>query len=185
MNRKIASWLACLWTIGALIAPAQERPAVYSERGACPFECCTYREWWARQPVIVYTRPNRASLRIHTVKKGEHVRALTGFVRSRARQFLVTRDHERYRRGDTLWVYTYHGEGFFLVWHDGKMYEEDLGFSPYGGTAGTRGEIGNEMWGHLATEHSSEWWVKLRLRDGRIGWTNHGDYFDNTDACGG
>jgi hypothetical protein len=163
---------------------AEQRPEMYVERGACPFECCTYREWWASQPIPVYARPDPKAKRIRILSKGEHVRALTGFVRTRANQFLVTTDKGAYRRGDQLWVYTYHGEGNFLVWHKGRMYQENLGFSPYGGSLGTRGDVGPKSWGHLTSEHSSEWWIKLRLSNGRIGWTNRGEDFKNTDACG-
>lgn len=161
------------------------RPEVYVDRGACPFECCTYREWWAAKPTAVYASPSSGAARIKSLVKGEHVRAVTGFVRSRATEFAVTRKHGRYRPGDTIWVYSYRGEGFFLVWFNGKMFDEDLGFSPYGGSGGTRcqDDPGN-CWGRLKAEHVSEWWIKLRLRDGRIGWTNHGSDYSNADACG-
>lgn len=162
---------------------AQQRPEVYVERPACPFECCTYREWSARRPTPVYASPARAGKRIRTLAKGEHVEATTGFVRTHAGRFLVTSDKGPYRAGETIWVYTYHGEGTFLVWYKGKMYDEDLGFSPYGGSSGTRGEAGG-TWGHLTTEHKSEWWIQLRLHDGRTGWTNRGGDYANTDACG-
>lgn len=171
--------LVCATPLGA-----KQRPAIYVERGACPFECCTYREWWSLRPINVYARPDLAAKRIRTLARGEHVRAVTGFVRTRAGQFLVTKDKGRYRHGETIWVYTYHGEGYFLIWYDGQMSEEGLGFSPYGGSSGNRGEVGSDSWGHLTTEHSSQWWIKLRLRDGRIGWTNQGSDFKNTDACG-
>jgi hypothetical protein len=174
--------LAALVTL-APSALAKQRPAVYVERGACPFECCTYREWWASRPTPVYASPGSAAKLVQTLAKGEHVRALTGFVRTRAGQFAVTRDNGRYRRGDTIWVYTYHGEGNFLVWYKGRMYDEDLGFSPYGGSTGTRGERGGN-WGHLTAAYRGEWWIRVRLRGGQVGWTNRGEDYENTDACG-
>jgi hypothetical protein len=159
-------------------------PVVFVEQGACPFECCTYREWWALVPTPIYASPSSAAAPIQTLKKGERVKALTGFVRTRAGQFVVTHDHGRYRTGTTIWVYSYHGEGYFLVWYARKMYVEDLNFSPYGGGTGTRCQEGSGCWGHLTAEHKSEWWIKLRLRDGRIGWTNRGSDYANTDSCG-
>jgi hypothetical protein len=166
-------------------APSPVRPAVYVEQGACPFECCTYREWWASTPTPVYASPSSSAAQIRMLKKGEHVKGVTGFVRTQAGEFVVTRNHGRYRAGDTIWVYSYRGEGFFLVWFKGKMYGEDLGFSPYGGSSGTRCQSdAANCWGHLKAEHSSEWWIKLRLRDGRIGWTNRGNDYANKDACG-
>jgi hypothetical protein len=160
-------------------------PAVYVEQGRCPFECCTYREWRAAAPTPVYASPSSSAAQIRMLKKGEYVTAVTGFVRTRAGEFVVTRNNGRYHAGDTIWVYSYRGEGFFTVWFKGKMYVEDLGLSPYGGSGGTRCQDDSAYcWGTLKTEHSSEWWIKLRLRDGRIGWTNRGGDYSNTDACG-
>jgi hypothetical protein len=119
------------------------------------------------------------------LKKGEHVKAITGFVRTRAGEFVVDRNSGRYRMGDTIWLYTYHGEGVYLVWFKGKMFEDNIGFSPYGGSSGTRCQSDpKNCFGHLTAEHSSEWWIKLRLKDGRIGWTNRGGDYANADACG-
>jgi len=160
-------------------------PAVYVEQGACPFECCTYCEWWASNSTPIYAGPSSKSAQIQMLRKGEHVKALTGFVRTQAQEFVVTSDHGRYRVGAKLWVYSYHGEGHFLVWFAGKMYDEDLNFSPYGGSTGKRCEEGSDCWGHLTAEHKSDWWIKLRLRNGRIGWTNRGSDYANTDSCGG
>jgi hypothetical protein len=160
-------------------------PDVYVEQGRCPFECCKYREWWAAAPTPVYASPNSKAPQIRMLKKGEHVTAVTGFVRTRGGEFTVTRNNGRYHAGDTIWVYSYRGEGFFTVWFKGKMYGEELGFSPYGGSGGSRcQEDSSYCWGTLKTEHSSEWWIKLRLSDGRIGWTNRGEDYSNIDACG-
>ncbi|HZE72350.1 MAG TPA: hypothetical protein VE135_22800 [Pyrinomonadaceae bacterium] len=185
---------ASLITNGVPFQPSQKkvtaknssrRPEVYVEQGGCPFECCTYREWWAAESTPVLASPSAGAAQVRMLKKGEHVKAITGFVRTRAAEFIVTRNKGRYHAGDTIWVYSYHGEGFFLVWFKGRMSEEDLGFSPYGGSSGTRCQDDSKnCWGHLKAEHSSEWWIKLRLRDGRIGWTNRGHDYKNSDACG-
>lgn len=159
-------------------------PSVYVEQGACPFECCTYREWWAVEPTPVLSSPASGARQVKRLVKGERVRALTGFVRTQAAEFVVTRNNGRYHVGDTIWVYSYRGEGFFTIWFRGKMYSEELGFSPYGGTGGARCQDDPaNCWGTLKTEHISEWWIKLRLRDGRIGWTNRAEDYDNKDRC--
>lgn len=185
-HRQSVSIISVLAVVAVLTASpcaaARRAPSVYVERGACPFECCTYREWWAARPTPVYASPRRTSRRLGTLAKGEHVQALTGFVRTRAGRFVVTGDKGRYRAGETIWVYTYHGEGNFLVWYRGRMYDEDLGFSPSGGSSGTRGERGN--WGHLTGAHQSEWWIQVRMQNGRVGWTNRGEDYENADACG-
>ena len=53
-------------------------PAVYVDEGACPFECCTYREWTVRKSVTVFDRPNGRET-AH-LSKGERLKALTGEV---------------------------------------------------------------------------------------------------------
>jgi hypothetical protein len=192
MIRSLSATLATATIIGFFAAnviaqrkPAKDRPAVYTEQGACPFECCTYREWWAAKPVPVYASASPGAAQLRMLAKGEHVRAITGFVRTQAGEFTVTRNHGRYKAGDTLWVYSYRGEGNFLIWFKGKMFDEDLGFSPYGGSGGTRcQDDAKNCWGHLKADLSNDWWIKLRLQDGRIVWTNKGSDFSNTDKCG-
>lgn len=161
-----------------------QRPRVYVDRGACPFECCVYRRWVTRTTPPIYASPSARAPKIAALHAGEAVQALTGFVRTKGVKFRVTKDHGNYRRGDTIWVYTSYGEGVFLVWYEDRMYQESLGFSPYGGGAGKRCENTQFCWGELERELEFEWWVKVRLKDGRIGWTNRARDYGNTDACG-
>ena len=52
--------------LGLLLAPVvaaqtageQKPPNVYIDKGACPFECCTYREWVAHTDVTLLESPN-------------------------------------------------------------------------------------------------------------------------------
>jgi hypothetical protein len=83
-----------------------------------------------------------------------------------------------------LWVYTYQGEGFFKVWYKGRIYSEELMFSPYGGSTGRRCEETDDCWGELDKELNSVWWIKIRSADGRVGWTSAGENFSGADACG-
>ncbi len=39
-------------------ANAQQPPKVHIDRGACPFECCTYREWVAKKEIALVNAPN-------------------------------------------------------------------------------------------------------------------------------
>jgi hypothetical protein len=115
---------------------------------------------------------------------GSKVNALTGEVRTVAGRFVVKKSHGRYRRGDIIWVYTYLGEGFFKIWFDGKMSEEDLGFSAYGGTGGIRCDDPIQCWGTLDKELQMTWWIKIKSADGWIGWTDQGERFTGADQCG-
>ena len=80
-------------------------------------------------------------------------------------------------------VYTYYGEGMFSVWHRGKTLTEDLGFSPYGGTGGNRCIDKDHCWGTLSGELQSDWWVQVRLANGKTAWVRGSDGFQGQDAC--
>lgn len=163
------------------LAPAA--PSVHVEKGACPFECCVYRAWVTTAETTVYARPDRSSRVVGVLRAGATVNATTGEVHSRAARFIVTRPHGPYGPGDVLWVYTYLGEGRFRVWWNGAMREEDLEFSPYGGSTGRRCED-PRCWGRLEGELRFVWWVKVRSPDGWEGWSDRPDHFGNKDACG-
>jgi hypothetical protein len=36
-------------------------PRVYIDKGACPFEGCTYRTWKTKRTTVAYARPDRRS----------------------------------------------------------------------------------------------------------------------------
>ncbi len=158
-------------------------PAVLVERGACPFECCQYGKWRTANSVkaFLYPKDTRSS---QTIPSDETVVALTGYVRTVGQPFLVTRSHSPYRPGDKLMVYTYHGEGSFTVWRNGKKYSEDLGFSPYGGTGGETCSDTNYCWGSLTAPLESVWWAKIRMKSGKILWVKGDAGFEGQDACG-
>ncbi len=83
-----------------------------------------------------------------------------------------------------MWVYTYLGEGRFKVWRDGAVQEEDLGFSPHGGSPGARCENKRQCWGELEKALKFSWWVKVRSKEGWEGWSDQPEHFGNKDACG-
>lgn len=162
----------------------QAPPRFFNDKGACPFECCTYRRWKTEKTTKLYERPDARSKQIGSVIAGSRVRAVTGEVHTVPSRFVVKKPHERYKPGDVLWVYTYQGEGFFKVWFKGRMYVEELLFSPYGGSAGQRCEVTEQCWGTLDKELNSVWWIKIKRADGRVGWTNEAENFSGADGCG-
>lgn len=170
--------------LALLLAPRAGSPPIFVDKGACPFECCTYGEWTARRTVHVVEQPAVSAPIVGTVSAGTNVRALTGHVVTRAGRFRVKRAHGLYKPGDVLFVYTYLGEGYFKVWFGGRFYDEELGFSPGGGTDGSRCDKSADCWGTLQAEHQSTWWVQLLLSDGRSAWTRESHSFTGKDSCG-
>lgn len=165
-------------------ADAGDRPPkALLDRGACPFECCHYGRWTANREIPAFAAPRRGSLRVASIAPGTSVEALDGFVRTSGQAFRVQRAHGDYRPGDTLMVYTYQGEGFFRIWHAGQWRDEDLSFSPYGGSGGTRCTEDTRCWGTLAAPLQSDWWVRVRLPDARVLWVRGNAGFAGQDAC--
>ena len=165
-------------------AIADSPPAKYIDQGACPFECCVYRVWKTKRDTVVYAQPNKNEKVVGLLKAGATVEAFTGEVHSSPVRFVVKKAHAEYKPGDFLWVYTYLGEGHFRVWRNGAMQEEDLGFSPYGGSGGARCENREYCWGELEKKLQFTWWVKVRSREGWEGWSDQPEHFKNKDACG-
>lgn len=165
--------------------PQAEPPARYVERGACPFECCTYRAWKTEKATVAYATPHKSSKRVGTFTLGSNVVGLTGVVRTVPGKFVILKTHRKYKPGDVLWVYTPLGEGFYKVWFKGRMFEEALDYmsGPFEQTHPRCEETPN-CWGQLKKQMRVEWWVKIKSAAGWVGWTDQTGNFSNMDACG-
>lgn len=79
---KNAHWLLSgilIFSNGQVLA--QDKPPLpHYDWGACPFECCTYREWKANQTVVAYSDYKAGASVAFTIQKGEWVTAETGVV---------------------------------------------------------------------------------------------------------
>ena len=116
--------------IGFTVSAAAQGPSLpYRDPGACPFECCTYRDWTANKDTTVYREMRDGSTRAFTVRKGEVVRGVTGVVitnragtaTASSNMSIGQGNKTRVRKGDTLYLLTYQGEGFFKVWFKGRV----------------------------------------------------------------
>jgi hypothetical protein len=134
---KLFPHVAFLLLVLSGFVPAQQtkqHPATFVDKGACPFECCMYRRWKTLKNTVAYAAPDKRSKRVGTFLKGTSVRGLTGEVRTLAPgKFVIKKPHEKYKRGDVLWVYTPAGEGFYKVWFEGRMLLEEMDYmsGPY------------------------------------------------------
>ncbi len=185
-KRCLRLWLVLflLWKANDALPQQKEGPDIFIDKGACPFECCTYGSWEVKRATKAHASPDIHSSQIGEFKVGSKVEAITGEVHTVPKKFVVKKTHKKYVPGDVIWVYTYLGEGVFKVQFKSKISEEDLGFSPYGGTGGTRCQTSKYCWGELEEELSSTWWIQIKSADGWVGWTNEGENFGGKDACG-
>jgi hypothetical protein len=166
-------------------------PANYRDNGACPFECCTYRRWSVDADTVIYKDQSEKSGVAFRVRKGEHVVGLTGVVITlkpgkaivrKATTIGQDRRKIRVKPGDVLYLLHYMGEGFYKIWFNGRIYENEMPTAP--------DEIGKPPAGRkqesieAQSEPDTVWWVKVRNSRNQIGWSKQNDHFGNMDACG-
>lgn len=156
----------------------------YLDWGACPFECCTYREWVAIAPIDVYKSRDEKSNVVFKLNKDDRVRAITGVVATNKLGvteilkpvkigYTASSDVPQLSLipGDIVYTLHYAGEGFEVFWFQGKTYRDDL-------------SISNSDSFKTIISPSYVWWVKVRNRAGKTGWTNKTNQFNNQDSCG-
>ena len=148
----------------------------YIVEGACPFECCTYREWGVESETQLYKGKNIESQKVVIVEPGNTVQALTGDVHVRPLKLSVNMDHKTHRAGETIWLLNYLGEGYYRAWKNGELISVELPFSPYGKTKPLK-------WAKIEGKYQMIWWVKLEAKNGTVGWTNQVNNFSNMDRC--
>lgn len=139
-------------------------PSPYIDVGACPFECCTYRDWRTEREVALYDRPE--GKKIATLGKAEWVKALNGETHSIPLRVVATREiaEAGVRPGDTFYVLRYEGEFYWKIWYKGRTFDAESGDS---------------------RSPKTTWWARVRRKDGSVGWViASGGAFSNQDQCG-
>jgi hypothetical protein len=176
----------------ALWTPAFAAPPVYIDKGACPFECCTYRQWSVLDDTVLFdkaegTRP------VAKLSKGASVTAVTGEVHLVPTPMKVVFAHGRFHVGDQAYLLTNEGEGVMKVWMNGTISEEDVWFvgdskwQDWGDADGKRmtcAHPSKQCWGRIEELPESDWWILIKSPDGKLGWTKDHAHFGNKDACG-
>jgi hypothetical protein len=169
---------------GALQDPAPiPRPRVpHLEWRACPYECCRYGTWTAIERVpILRDRRAGAPVLFH-VAPDEIVTAETGVViTSRlgtARSLIDTTifsSRRPVRKGGTVLVLRYSGEGGWVIWHDGVVdsWEIDEPGDPFSGSPL-----------QMVSKPATTWWAQIKNAAGQIGWARVVDNFAGP-GCGG
>lgn len=175
--RSLALILFGLLVVGVGSTRAQGPKLPYKDVGACPFECCTYRGWVANKDTIIYKEKRDGSPVAFRVKKRERVTGVTGVViTTKAGIVKVLRNTTineegtfHVRAGDTIYLLTYKGEGFYTIWYKGRY---------------SVGAFYDDSNLRTVSDPDSVWWVKIRNRRGQVGWTRLPENFDNKDSCG-
>src|SRR3989304_6296377 len=157
----------------------------YYDWGACPFECCTYKEWAAIRNLNIYKRRSGKSPISFRIKKGQSVRGLTGVVITtkygitkiiKPIQIGYTPDSKSpelsLQPDEVVYTLHYQGEADDLFWYKGKVYSDQI-------------SVPDDAWGtppnsqalQIVSRPKYEWWVIIQDKDGNIGWTKETDAF--------
>lgn len=194
--RKSLMLLAAFGVLTALnvqLVSAQRLPTRnYEDHGACPFECCTYREWSVEADTTLYRSRSTKSRAAFRVKKGERVTGLTGVVitletgRAVANGAVTIRGVDgreaKVRRGDVLYLLHPIGEGFFKTWFRGRLYEVQ---PESAAEHAARPEADARLpYLRLQSRPRMVWWMKVKNMRGQVGWTQQNKNFGEVDACG-
>jgi hypothetical protein len=163
-------------------SPAALRVPFESE-GACPFECCVYRTWSVRLATDVRATRDREAPIAFRLSPGAKVEALTGVVvvsrpgRARASRDVAVEGLGTLHAGDEVSVLHPVGEGYWLVWRDGKK-----GSAQVGAKSARPGPWDPEL--NPIEAPAFQWWVQVRDGKGVVGWTDAPDNFGDKDRCG-
>lgn len=166
----------------SLTPQAAPKPALPKiDQNACPFEGCQFSKWTVSEPVQLYSTWKPERTRARMLRKGEVVTALTGIhITLEPAEIKVTAPIPDYglKPGDTVFGYMNLGEGFFNAWFNGQWVAEFDGSGIDG--AGCNRNCNAK----LVKPGQYEWWVKIKTKDGAIGWTKDTDKFAGKDALG-
>ena len=184
--------LPFLFILGFLLpdnTDAQERPPVpYIVEDICPFECCTYGEWTAESPITAYKKQRDTTQIQFNIDTGDTFHAETGNVvilepgivrANQAYELIKYVSIDNYEpleepiqatvpAGDTLYVLNYLGEGVYLTWYQGEIFQENGMAWRFGRRPETR--AAGEVNATLIKKPKTEWWVRIMTDGGKKGW---------------
>lgn len=174
------------------VEPQEFPPLPFNDWGACPFECCTYREWTTKSPIPVFKRRDEQSDVAFDLRNNERVIAITGVVVTT--KFGITEILKSMQagylpngkspvlslsRGDRVYALHYAGEGSDVFWYKGRTYIDQISVPD-----NAWGDVPNMSNVNIISRPEYIWWAKIRNRAGKTGWTRRTEKFSNQDACG-
>lgn len=160
-------------------------PKIFIDKGACPFECCIYRKWLANEDINLFSKIKGKKI-IATIKKGQVAEALTGEVHSKPAPMEIVHKYKNYELGDKVYLLNYLGEGYQKVWFKGEVTTEEVSFlynDAFTDQQKKCSQPSKKCWGKILGKQESTWWSKVKLSNGKVGWTDKGRSFSNINAC--
>ena len=160
--------------------PANEKPVEnYVAKGVCPFECCRYGNWTVLEDTELVASPGSSRV-IGRARKGSRAVGLTGEVHLTPEPVVVLIEGDL-PKNSVAFVLDYGGEGYGHVYTRGKVVTTFLGYAKY------CFRPSESCWGETPfpsrERREQVWWVKVRLANGVVGWTDKTNHFGDMDAC--
>jgi hypothetical protein len=171
--------------------PSSEKPPDnYIARGVCPDEYCRYGNWTVSEDTDLVSSPGSSRV-VGRAMKGSCVFALTGEVHLKPEPVVVltTPESDGVLTADELpknsiaFILDYTSEGFSHMYTRGKVVDVQthLSYAKY------CYHVSESCWGETlfpSQERQEQiWWVKVRLPNGIVGWTDKTNHFGGTDSC--
>jgi hypothetical protein len=167
-------------------------PKLYADKGACPFEGCTYGTWTVKKRTDTFDKPNGHKVGHLMPKEVVHVVTGTVYTVPTKVKILVTNTNDKgttYTAGDSLFLLTYIGEGYHKIWYKGVIAEEFVGFL-YNELDSNHdcNPPSADCWFRIEKDHRMEggWWVQIQVK-GKVVWAEvdtHGSNFSGNDSLG-
>jgi len=162
-------------------------PLPFDEDGACPFQCCTYREWSVEYPTDIRSdRRDAAPVAFH-VEMNDTVNATTGVVTTTkigrataSRDVRVGANHLLVHAGEPIYLIRNVGGGDWKIWVDGVI---DRQYIPSQGYCTPDTQSSDECAIKVVDQPVNVWWAQVQNTRGETGWTREVDHFGNIDAC--
>jgi hypothetical protein len=174
MSTRFAFVLVAILLFIASAAAQIRPPTPFVDKGACPFECCTYRQWTVDKATIVHSTMSDSAPVAFRLRRGERVRGLTGTVITTQPGIAealkdTVQDPVKLVAGDRIYLLTHLGEGFVKAWFKGRIFQAEALYP--------------ELF-RIVRDPKAVWWVKVRNSKGKTGWSREPDSFGNKDQCG-
>ena len=151
-------------------------PLPYLIPNACQRECCRLGEWSTSfSPVLVHTKAGALGTPSDTipVRSSFTADSTAILVRHFGIAVVDTPVPRRYREspalapGDTVYLLRYEGEDWFTALVRGQRQRV---YAFWAGRPGMSRPATERTFGRVIQDLDTEWWVHVRLRQGRTGW---------------
>jgi len=146
---------------------------------ACPFEGCTMGEWIAENDLNVYSSYNKDTKAISSISYGERIQAIRGiFSISQFGEVKITKTNDYFPLNDTIFILAYKGEGSYMLWYKGKIFDDHFIFWE------EKNSSGQKIYGRKIKNLKSDWWVYIKKLNNIEGWIlmKDGIKFSGMDA---